>query len=111
MIALSVLPVLADAQTIYRWVDEHGRTHYSEHAPGQGRAGIVDCPPPPSAQEVEEARKRGERSRSEAERLQRDRQSRDSRGRPGQSHECHRRRPSKIIVYPQGVTQGLFTAL
>ncbi|MEF8754219.1 MAG: DUF4124 domain-containing protein [Accumulibacter sp.] len=85
IIALSVLPpVLATAQTIYRWVDEHGRTHYSEHSPEQERAGVVDCPPPPSAQEVEEARKRSERSRSEAERLQRDRQSRDSRERPYQ---------------------------
>ncbi|MEF8747838.1 MAG: hypothetical protein V5B31_08400 [Candidatus Accumulibacter propinquus] len=30
---------------------------------------------------------------------------------PGQSHECQRREPSKIVVYPQGVTKGLFTAL
>jgi hypothetical protein len=29
----------------------------------------------------------------------------------GQSHECQRREPSKIVVYPQGVTKGLFTAL
>jgi transposase len=29
----------------------------------------------------------------------------------GQSHECQRRRPSEIVVYPQVVTKGLFTAL
>ncbi len=29
----------------------------------------------------------------------------------GQSHECQCREPSKIVVYPQGVTKGLFTAL
>jgi uncharacterized DUF497 family protein len=28
----------------------------------------------------------------------------------GQSHECHRREPSEIIVYAQRVTKGLFTA-
>lgn len=46
LLALAVLaaPPLA-ADTVYKWVDEQGRTHYSQEKPADGRARPVDLQP------------------------------------------------------------------
>lgn len=65
LLAMLVGPVLADAQTVWKWVDEHGVTHYSDRPmPGAsrmelsvGKTGTVPpsaeppAPPPSSARQ------------------------------------------------------------
>jgi hypothetical protein len=57
------LPLHAD---IYRWVDEHGRTVFSQSPPPSGHADKVKPPPPPPPDEVSaaEARQRSEIQRA-----------------------------------------------
>jgi hypothetical protein len=38
VLALLLLPCLAGAQSIYKWVDERGVTHFSENPPPDGKA-------------------------------------------------------------------------
>ena len=49
LVPLLMVPVLAAAEGVYRWVDKAGQVHYS------------DLPPPPDAQKVEERMMRGSR--------------------------------------------------
>jgi hypothetical protein len=54
MVLLALAPVLAQAQVVYKWVDENGRTQYSDHPPPQGvkfeqiGGGAANAPPPPA---------------------------------------------------------------
>ncbi len=41
----------------YKWVDQHGVTHYSQQPPADAEASVV-APPPPPAVSPEEARKK-----------------------------------------------------
>lgn len=54
---LLLLPVLAQAQAVYRWVDAQGRVHFGDPASAPsgakavqitGSTGVTDVPPPPS---------------------------------------------------------------
>lgn len=45
---------------ICKWVDENGVTHYAERCPEEAEAREVEIAPPPSAQQVEEARQRAQ---------------------------------------------------
>ena len=41
---------IAAAQTVYKWVDENGRTHYTDTPPPDGKGQKIDVrAPPPSA--------------------------------------------------------------
>jgi hypothetical protein len=46
ILALLLLPGLAAAQAIYKWVDERGVTHFSESPPPDGKATKVEVKPP-----------------------------------------------------------------
>ncbi len=46
LLCLAVGAMPAAAQ-IYKWVDEKGRTHYSENPPPEGKASTKVAPPPP----------------------------------------------------------------
>jgi Domain of unknown function (DUF4124) len=56
--------------TIYKWVDEHGRVHYSETAPPEKKARELEVPPSPSKQTQEEARDKLNRMIEEQQRRQ-----------------------------------------
>jgi uncharacterized protein DUF4124 len=55
VVLLALVPVLAHAQIVYKWVDENGRTQYSDHPPPQGvkfeqiGGGTATAPAPPAA--------------------------------------------------------------
>jgi hypothetical protein len=64
------LPVQAD---MYRWVDEHGRTVYSQSPPPSGHAVKVKPAPPPPPEEVRAAEERGRSAIERAFKAQEDR--------------------------------------
>lgn len=98
LLLLAGLPLAAPAQTIYKWVDEKGVTHFSETPPPDGKATKVEVKPPgtekPRAdnwreREIESRQRRTEREvaerneaearkRAEAERLQQCRRAQDA---------------------------------
>lgn len=44
---LALLPLASAAQTMYKWVDEKGTTHFSEYPPPEGKGGAkVEVKPP-----------------------------------------------------------------
>jgi len=45
LLALLLLPLAAAAQTMYKWVDEKGVTHFSESPPPDGKAAKVEVKP------------------------------------------------------------------
>lgn len=45
LLSLALLPLAATAQTIYKWVDEKGVTHFSESPPPDGKATKVEVKP------------------------------------------------------------------
>jgi Domain of unknown function (DUF4124) len=47
LIAALLLPSAGANAEIYKWVDEHGQTHYSQQAPASGEAVTIDVPLPP----------------------------------------------------------------
>ncbi len=55
--AALVLAPAAAAQSVYKWVDEDGVTHYAQHPPDTGDAQLIDpenAAPPPSEPEAPE---------------------------------------------------------
>lgn len=42
VIALLLIPKPGLAEKVYKWVDEQGKTHYSQHNPANPRATVVD---------------------------------------------------------------------
>ena len=45
LLALLLLPFAAAAQTMYKWVDEKGVTHFSESPPPDGKAAKIEVKP------------------------------------------------------------------
>lgn len=45
LLALLLLPLAAAAQTMYKWVDEKGVTHFSESPPPDGKAAKIEVKP------------------------------------------------------------------
>lgn len=45
LLSLALVPLAAAAQTIYKWVDEKGVTHFSESPPPDGKATKVEVKP------------------------------------------------------------------
>lgn len=67
----------ADAQGIYKWVDERGRVTYSSTPPPAGReAREVQLAPGPTPEQVEAARARAESLRQQTERMAEERRNR-----------------------------------
>ena len=53
----------AAAQTVYRWVDQQGRVHFSDVPTEDAKASEVPCAPTPTSRQVDEARQQAERQR------------------------------------------------
>ena len=85
-VTLAVLAALgaaqaAQAQGIYKWVDERGRVTYSSTPPPAGReAREVQLPPGPTPDQVEAARARAESLRQQTERMAEERRCGGRRG-------------------------------
>ncbi len=54
LLLLWLLPAMA---TTYRWVDENGKTVYSQSRPASGKVTIIKPPPPPSTSPAEAVKK------------------------------------------------------
>jgi hypothetical protein len=98
LLCLALLPFAAAAQTIYKWVDEKGVTHFSENPPPDGKADKIEVKPvgtpTPRAdnwkdrelefrqrkteREVAERNEAESRKRAEAQRLQQCRRAQDA---------------------------------
>nr|WP_300336376.1 DUF4124 domain-containing protein [Accumulibacter sp.] len=46
------------AQSVYRWTDQQGRVHYSDAPSDTVNATVIECPPPPTPQQLEDAQQR-----------------------------------------------------
>ena len=69
LVVLLALLGSAHAQGVYRWVDQAGRVHYSDAPPAAAKAKEIDCPPPPTSEEVEAARQRLQRNQQTIEQI------------------------------------------
>jgi hypothetical protein len=74
---LAVLPVLAAAQPVYQWVDENGRTVFSDQPPAGRAARQLQMPAAPSAEEVEAAEQRTQALDKQADELAAERRKRE----------------------------------
>ncbi|MBL3601429.1 MAG: DUF4124 domain-containing protein [gamma proteobacterium endosymbiont of Lamellibrachia anaximandri] len=76
LFCLLLLPVLsvANAETVYRSVDESGQVTYSD-TPGEGRSDVVKMPSGPSTASKQEAQVREKAIRNAADKAGRQRQS------------------------------------
>jgi hypothetical protein len=45
LLTLALLPLVAAGQTMYKWVDEKGVTHFSESPPPDGKAAKIEVKP------------------------------------------------------------------
>lgn len=72
--ALLLAGSYASSQEVYRTVDESGEVTYSDTPPApDAKSNIVDLPPPPSQQRVEEAKQRAEQERQMSNQLEQER--------------------------------------
>lgn len=60
LLALALCEI-ANAQPVYRWVDEQGRVHYSDAPPAKAKATEIPCPQYPSGTEAGKARREAQR--------------------------------------------------
>lgn len=63
LLALAVWAGPGQAQGIHKWVDEQGRTHYTDRPPDKGKARELPCPPPLTEQQLKAGREAAEQAR------------------------------------------------
>ena len=90
--ALLALPLAAAAQTLYKWVDEKGVTHYSETPPPKGAASKVEIRPsePGKAAPAEDWKEKERQFRER--RVQREQQEREEAARKAREEQDRARR-------------------
>jgi hypothetical protein len=94
LLALGLAAFAASAQTMYKWVDEKGTTHFSEYPPPDGKAAKVEVKPtapetPRSddwrQRDLESRQRRAQKDVAEAEARRRDEAQRGQRCRQARS--------------------------
>lgn len=65
------------AQTVKKWVDEHGVTHYSDQRPVEGEAGIEEIPVPDAGVSEFDAETANERIQKQLQQIEQDRLARE----------------------------------
>ena len=78
LLLVLLLPLYAAAQTMFKWTDEKGVTHYSENPPADGKATKIEVKPVPAEKpapgadnwrerELQSRRRKAEREMAEGE--------------------------------------------
>jgi hypothetical protein len=105
LLALALLPFAAVAQSIYKWVDEKGVTHFSESPPADGKATKVEVRPTgPEKPRVDNWRERELESRQR--RTQKDVAEEEARRKEetGRAERCRRARDGlETVTNSRGV--------
>ena len=100
----------ASAEPIYKWVDSAGRVTYSSTPPpGKIKAEQMEVPPPPSEEEIKQARDRVKRTEEQSREMENQRLDQEAReAEEARLRKAQQPQPTIVIEKPVYVPQPIY---